>query len=431
MRALLPLAILGFSCVVNLVSAQDSASPSPVVADILKLSQAKVDEGVIVAYLQGAPRENIAAADLVQLHSNGVSSRVLVALLNSHPPTDAAQSPAQTEVSSPVSNQSAVEAASFPAVVEAPLVDYVSAPVYVGGGSVYYQDDGWWGVGLGLGLGFGYCGWSSWYPWCGFGGYRSYYGCSRSYVHWGSRHDGHGGHWAGHPQRVGGGGRSSGVGRSTFAGAGAHPGSGLAASPGGRSVSGGATARPPVGGNRAGANTGNVSSRNPGNAVAGGRGAATPVGNPVRRSSTTAAIGRATVAGVGPNSGARPVGTASGGVNRPVAVTGAGQQSPTLAGRGFVSPTPSVSTPRYAGNSTMHPVYPGGGQRSTGNYASGFGGGQVTARSFSAPSSMGSYSAGRSFSGGSHPGGFSGGGARGFSGGGGGVRGGSSGGGRR
>ena len=49
MRVFLPLAVLGPSCLVSSVSAQGSTSASQVVTDILKLSRAKVDEGVIVA----------------------------------------------------------------------------------------------------------------------------------------------------------------------------------------------------------------------------------------------------------------------------------------------------------------------------------------------------------------------------------------------
>src|SRR6185503_8575811 len=120
------------------------------------------------------------AADLVELHSNGISSRVLVALLNSRPP-DPAQSAATTEVHQPVSDpapaqpapqsveapaQTGAASISSPAVVEAPLVDYVSTPVYVGVGSIYYPNYGW----RGIGWGWGYLGWSC-YPWYGYGWY--------------------------------------------------------------------------------------------------------------------------------------------------------------------------------------------------------------------------------------------------------------------
>jgi len=324
------------------------------VAAVLKLSNAKVDEGVIVSYVQSAPRGNVSAADLLELHSNGISSRVLVALLNSRPP-DPAPMAASTEVPHPVSDQASAQPApqsvaasaeagasstSSPAVVEAPLVDYVSTPVYVGVGSIYYPNYGWWGIGWG----WGYLGWS--YPWYGYAwypysycGYPGYYAHS-SYYHHG--HYGHGGYDAkGHPQN-GGGGHSPSGGPWSIAGSGGNPNSRV--SPASRSASGAATIKPQPAANPT--STGKLPSRNPGNSLAGpSRVAASPGGNTVLRSSTYAANAQTTSARVGQNGGARPAIKPLGEANRPVAFPGTGQQSSTIAGRSFASPLGQLHPP--------------------------------------------------------------------------------------
>ena len=457
MRALLPLAVLGFSCLLNSVSAQGPTTTSPVVAEILKLSRAKVNEDVIVAYVQHAPRGNVSAADLLELHSNGISSRVLVALLNPNTPADAAQMAARTEVSPPIvqaqptpqnvaASAPAVDSSnSAPTVVETPVVNYVSAPVYVGGGSIYYHEDAWWGIGLGWGYGW----WGSCYPWYGYGWYP-YYGfwgwgyyanCGYHHHHHHSDFDGdhgHGGHnWNnGHSWAHS---RNGNVGRSTVARASGSPNNGMTASSASRSVSGTATPRSQATASRAGTSTA-TGSRNPANTMAGASRAGMGSGaNTVTRSSTSAANARPTTAGAGQNGVARQGVTPSGGANRPAAVAGTRQQSPTMATRSVASPTRSAPssfspapartvTPRATGSPAMNSGYQGGGQISRNTYASaGSVGSYASARSFSAPSSMGSYSAARSYSGassysgGAIRGGYSGGGvSRGYSGGGGG-----------
>lgn len=459
MRAFRFIAFLGLSCLVSSVSAQAPTSASPVVADILKLSQAKVPEDVIVSYVQSAPRGKVSASDLVVLHSNGISSRVLVALLNPDQPSDRAQTAAPTESPQPVSDQAPAQPAvltveastqagassnSSPPVVEVPLTGPVSDPisVYVGPGSIYYYDDVWWGIGWG----WGYVGWSYWYPWYGYGCYP-YWGYSGFYAHCGSHHghDGHHGH-GGHsglsvvqPSNGGGGTQPHGrppqsAVRSAVAGSSGNPSSGRAPSPASRPVSGAAAANPQLAANRAGTSTasGNVSGRD---TLTGAKRAVAPPGaTAVPRSSTQAANAQATTAGAGQNGGARPGVAPSGGANRPVVSPGTGPQVST-AGRTYTAPVRSApSTFRPAG--TVNSGYRGGGQGASGSYPSaGSGGGYSTGRSYSAPSSMGNYSGGRSSSG-SSMGGYSGGGwSRGYSGGGGGFggggRGGGGGGGRR
>jgi hypothetical protein len=255
------------------------------VADILKLSRAKVDEGVIVSYVQKAPHGNVSAADLLTLHSNGISSRVLVALLSPNSDSDQAQVTAPVEAPPPVtqeftaqtptqnvavSTQPGVSYVSSPIVVETPVIQYVSAPVYVGGGSIYYHDYSWWGIGWG----WGYPWYSyGWWPYYSYGYYAPHHHHGHHHGHHGHHgHDGHNGHHGysgGNHQNGGGGKNPSSAGRSTIAQSGANSGRGMAASAASRSASGTATARPQVAANRAGANatSGNLSSRNAVNTI--------------------------------------------------------------------------------------------------------------------------------------------------------------------
>jgi hypothetical protein len=64
------------------VSFGQASFTTPVVADVVKLSQAKVDEGTIVAFVQSSTGANLSASEIIDLRSQGVSDRVVVALLN-------------------------------------------------------------------------------------------------------------------------------------------------------------------------------------------------------------------------------------------------------------------------------------------------------------------------------------------------------------
>ena len=52
------------------------------VADVLKLTKEKVDEEIIVAFVNNSGGASLSASEIIDLQSKGVSSRVLVALLN-------------------------------------------------------------------------------------------------------------------------------------------------------------------------------------------------------------------------------------------------------------------------------------------------------------------------------------------------------------
>ena len=152
--------------------------------DVLKLSRAKVNEEVIVAFVQSGNRHfSLSASEILHLRKEGVSDRVLTAMLGQTPP--------------PPTPPPAVSEPAFSAEASAP--QYVSPPattsyvetapvstVYVGTPSYYSYYDPW-----------PY--WSSWYPYpafafgfywgwgwggCGYWSYPSY--CYPNYCYNGS-----------------------------------------------------------------------------------------------------------------------------------------------------------------------------------------------------------------------------------------------------
>lgn len=224
--------------------AQESSPVSPVVADVLKLHRAKVDEKVIVAFIKNAPKTQVSAADLIQLREQGVSSEVLVTLLSprsdSEPAPSAPVAPEPTPAAAPVP-QPSQEATTPPApetiVTESPGVSSVTvvSPTYTGFGYVYYPyydysvcDDWYFGIGLGWGLGcWGYWGWNA-YPY-----YACWYGCSYPWYYDGCDDDHHDGHNDGHG-KGGGGGKGHGDGKGRPPGGGQQPGDNRPPGGGGR-----------------------------------------------------------------------------------------------------------------------------------------------------------------------------------------------------
>lgn len=77
------------------VQPNDTAAPvqfSPGVGDILKLTQAKVDDEVIVAFVRNSGRHySLTADEIVYLRSQGVSDRAITAMLNQQQPAATAQ----------------------------------------------------------------------------------------------------------------------------------------------------------------------------------------------------------------------------------------------------------------------------------------------------------------------------------------------------
>jgi hypothetical protein len=113
---------------------QPAPTPAPAnlpygVADILKLSRAQISDDVILNYIQNSGTiYNLAPKDIVYLHDQGVSERVLTAMLAQR--QLAAASPSAPAPQSPLA-QAAVPAPPPPApnnIVEAPLTPVYNPP---------------------------------------------------------------------------------------------------------------------------------------------------------------------------------------------------------------------------------------------------------------------------------------------------------------
>ena len=135
-----------------------SSFTTPVVADVVKLSRAKVDEGTIVAFVQSSTGVNLSASEIINLRSEGISDRVVVALLNQRQSVAAAQAPSYAPA------QYAQAQAPVAYAQAAPSVSYVPTTVYADygdysyyGGYPYYGGSGYYpGLSFGIGLGCGY-----------------------------------------------------------------------------------------------------------------------------------------------------------------------------------------------------------------------------------------------------------------------------------
>src|ERR1039457_3509154 len=176
MRALLA-ALLGLSlCASNGLGQSTPASTSPVVADVLRLSQAKVDENIIIEFVHNSPGVHLTASEIIDLRAQGLSSGVLVALMNAQPGSPAAAQPppsapamAQAEPA-PAQTELVAAAPSYtsdPVVLAAPEPVYYdfSAPYYPPYSYAPYYDDLSFGFGLGWGLGWGFAGCWGWGGW--------------------------------------------------------------------------------------------------------------------------------------------------------------------------------------------------------------------------------------------------------------------------
>lgn len=138
--------------------------------DVLKLSKAKVNDDVIIAFVQNGNRNfSLSATEILYLRNQGVSDRVLTAMLGQTPPPPA--SPAESE-----SNFAAQ--ASAPQYISSPTTSYVETPstVYVGTPSYYSFYDPWpywstWYAYPAFSFGF-YWGWG--WGGCGYWSYPSY-----------------------------------------------------------------------------------------------------------------------------------------------------------------------------------------------------------------------------------------------------------------
>src|ERR1039458_5290699 len=143
MRALLA-ALLGLSlCASNGLGQSTRATTSPVVADVLRISQAKVDENIIIEFVHNSPGVHLTASEIIDLRAQGLSSGVLVALMNAQPGSPAAAQPppsapamAQAE---PAPAQTELVAAA-PSCASDPVVLAAPEPVYYDFSAPYYPD---------------------------------------------------------------------------------------------------------------------------------------------------------------------------------------------------------------------------------------------------------------------------------------------------
>src|ERR1035437_5397329 len=182
MRALLA-TLLGFSFYAsNGLGQSTPPTASPVVADVLRLSHARVEENIIIGFIHNSPGAHLTASEIIDLRAQGLSSGILVALMNAQPGSPAA---AQTPAHAPEMAQ-AEPAPAAPAQTELvaaassyssdPLVLAAPEPVYYDFSAPYdpysypYHEDLYVGLGLGWGLGWGFTGCWGWGGW-GWGGW--------------------------------------------------------------------------------------------------------------------------------------------------------------------------------------------------------------------------------------------------------------------
>ena len=194
------------------VTTTDPVQLSHSAEDILKLSRAKVGDDVIIAFIQGGSRRfDLTASEIVRLRNEGVSDRVLAAMVNPQSPTPPApQPPPQPAAPASAVSVSAAQDATgnTPAAPATVYVVPTSAPAsYAPYPYPYYSGYSYpaVSVGIGFGTGWGY----GYYGGCYRSGYygRPYYG---GYSHGGSLTvvggQGGGSHGGGSSAHSGGGG---------------------------------------------------------------------------------------------------------------------------------------------------------------------------------------------------------------------------------
>lgn len=144
--------------------------------EILKLARAKINDEVTVAFVQNSDRRyNLTASEVVYLRKEGVSERVLVAMLNQPRTTAVPQTPPQPEAMAPATGASAPQYVMPPGTtsfLESPPASTVyvvpSTPTYYS----FYDPWPYW-----------YDPWPYYYPAFAFGFYWGGYwgGCYNSY----------------------------------------------------------------------------------------------------------------------------------------------------------------------------------------------------------------------------------------------------------
>lgn len=162
-------------------------------ADVLKLAHAKVNDDVTIAFIQSSNRRyDLSADEILYLRKEGVSDRVLTAMLGQQPAPAAAAAPPPAQ---PASTEATATYASAPEYVTPPATTPVLetvpvSTVYVTTTPAYYSFcDPWpcwstwcaypaFSIGFYWGWGWGNCGWG--YPSYCYNGYWNNY-CNNGY----------------------------------------------------------------------------------------------------------------------------------------------------------------------------------------------------------------------------------------------------------
>jgi hypothetical protein len=174
-------------------SAPKTAWMSREAGEVLKLVRAGVNEEVVMAYIQHSRSGfNLTADEIVQLHNEGVTDKMINAMLANKrvPQTMIAvqqqpqpagvpeQAPVQQQVIQPTTPPPSIAAPPPTTYVQTQPV-YVPSTTYVYSDPYYYYDPYWslWYPSVSVGFGWGWGGWGGRY-------YRPYYG-GHYYSHYG------------------------------------------------------------------------------------------------------------------------------------------------------------------------------------------------------------------------------------------------------
>jgi len=173
--------------------------------EVLKLVKAGVNDEVVMAYIQHSRAGfNLTADEIVQLHNEGVSDKMINAMLANRKQAPqtliAAQPQPQPQVvqEAPAQQQVIQPTTPAPTIVTQPSVTYVqSQPVYVPStsyvyaGPSYYYDPFWYpSISVGFGWGWGGRYYRPYYGGHYYGGGSHYVGYRGGYSHWGGGYHG-------------------------------------------------------------------------------------------------------------------------------------------------------------------------------------------------------------------------------------------------
>jgi len=159
---------------------------SPQAEEIVKMSQAGVDEKTIVTYIENLPATRVKADDIIYLHDKGISNTIISSWVQHATSASAAQAAQVAAAAAPGAQTAPMQTvAAVAPTTPTPVYIQQSPPVYVSSPSVVYTTPSYYYGG---------------YPYY-YGGYRSYspYYYSRPYFSVGfSTHFGHPFHHFGH-----------------------------------------------------------------------------------------------------------------------------------------------------------------------------------------------------------------------------------------